>query len=1661
MTDSSVAMESQEYEEVPEEVVETSYMCGECFLLFPTTEDFSAHQCQITEVDVENVDQDEEDHDPRTSSLDISQPSTCVRTGVWEAGESEAAMEEAVASILGERMKRMAPQRNTSDVQFDQAIVPSEHSIEHTGIVESQMEPVVEHTVENTDQSDAGVLVEGIEIPSANVYMYDNPVYLNRLMKDNTFGRRVRHDAPYSHRLGPWDNKSSRLLIQLLKEYPKAYFILDKECKRTEAWEMIRIKLAEAGYQFTVLQIRMRWRELCKKYRNTVNHNDLYGSRKTCQYFEDLSGLFGNWDRPATLLLIRQLEANGSKRLGQNGGTRMRYKVWEHIRQVLLAHGYQYTADQVQGRWSTLVTLYQRMVEHNSKPHNEQITVAYKDHIERVFKYVPERNSKWLKIMEKRGKKPKSLTKKWTVPIERMLLKFYHERVYRFNNEHVNNITLWQEIVLKLEEEAGYITTLEKTRTRFYELTKQFSTMEQHNAQPGTIRRECRHHETLAEIYSIYSYWPHDRSTIKLDKSNAIRMRQVNAQLAWSQDESRTLLQLYPQVLVAHLSSGDHQPIEELWLQLAKAYLSTQNDRKQCYEIEEHISLLRRGYRSQNPFPYVAEMQLLEETELTLGFTPDPLPIESDQLVPYWSHTAAHLLLDFVVHHRQEGVKNSGLFEMVSRDLAGCGYRYTGEECRVYYSLLRQLYTNRMRTIKRNKELLKPFPYMDKMAEVDAVVSQPRFVETEENRLVILSSACTRIEAVEGDNEDTQRDCLVTWLTNLKMHLKREAVIHPPPSVKYLARTLAETIEASSVDEEFEKIRSVLGPHLSLLNSISERGGSSLFYCPSIFKYKGKKIVMKKSVQSRYGSVQWTENNIRTMLNTIKEWRLLCHDDAELELMLGSDMLLWKEVASRLSNHYKVDPNKCLERFSQLCREYKSVISFNIRLSPEEVAKFVVCQEILEGILTPLICHDAQLDVRDEWWAGEEGGDWSRDETLELLFTVRELWPGWPKMDWDMVSMFMNASGYKRDADCCQSRFQQLYNSYQAALEHNQHCGIKTRRRPPFYFKLKSLFGSSEINQTIDPESKRGQEMKIDEAEVLGVLVTELKKTKRHYCHSVPRKPLLLTLAQYLSEHFQCISYTFSPYQVWHLLVQLHHTHREAAQQKTEVPDQMNLGEMWQNHSNPLMAYGFHAVPFPGWQLVCDWSVEEIYLLIETFINWELQPRSLQSAGKSMTKVASEVLQTQGFDKTPVQCQDKWHYLVAAFRHGGYRQFADQLNLIHLLAPSLLHPYLAPLHPNTRATKNHHPQLDGQTTYFTRGDQTLQVTGVQSQSMCKEQSSKHSSKKIKVESTEMNVLTYAEEDLGDETNISGNVASYVQINVPQQSTLKQCHVQVSVDEMRDWGQEEDKHVTSLCETSFDIKEEPKDLDFIKTSVAVSPQAKNFRKNARGRGRKSGRGRGRLKADSLPSNKMKTLSSSVGPVTYIFHFSGESQEDTVQVEVLSVTESENARLVECRTVEGVIPTRTIKLHYPLSYKLPSGLTHMYIPKTMVHPDIPVANKAHLPHSSKILSIPNLEMYSSSSLNLSSQSGSKEESKEIESKENGLAEIDCESSDLPVGSFINKEGSEKWEVMKLLAQYSHQCRQEKTRLLNALQESHEQQTFDLKQILNVFQQLRDSL
>lgn len=108
-------------------------------------------------------------------------------------------MEEAVASILGERMKRLAPHGHpVPETQLEHRI----EGVECENMGDPQVDPLLEHAVEEPEHAEGNVSLDAVEIPTTNLYMYDNPVYLNRLMKDNTFGRRVRHDAPYSQRLG-------------------------------------------------------------------------------------------------------------------------------------------------------------------------------------------------------------------------------------------------------------------------------------------------------------------------------------------------------------------------------------------------------------------------------------------------------------------------------------------------------------------------------------------------------------------------------------------------------------------------------------------------------------------------------------------------------------------------------------------------------------------------------------------------------------------------------------------------------------------------------------------------------------------------------------------------------------------------------------------------------------------------------------------------------------------------------------------------------------------------------------------------------------------------------------------------------------------------------------------------------------------------------------------------------------------------------------------------------------------------------------------------------------------------------------------------------------------------------------------------------------------
>lgn len=59
----------------------------------------------------------------------------------------------------------------------------------------------------------------------------------------------------------------------------------------------------------------------------------------------------------------------------------------------------------------------------------------------------------------------------------------------------------------------------------------------------------------------------------------------------------------------------------------------------------------------------------------------------------------------------------------------------------------------------------------------------------------------------------------------------------------------------------------------------------------------------------------------------------------------------------------------------------------------------------------------------------------------------------------------MTSCGYRHDGEACQIRFEQLYKGYEAARHHNHLCSLKTRRRPPFYYKMYSLFAHTPHTQ--------------------------------------------------------------------------------------------------------------------------------------------------------------------------------------------------------------------------------------------------------------------------------------------------------------------------------------------------------------------------------------------------------------------------------------------------------------------------------------------------------------------------------------------------------------------------------------------------------------------
>lgn len=424
----------------------------------------------------------------------------------------------------------------------------------------------------------------------------------------------------------------------------------------------------------------------------------------------------------------------------------------------------------------------------------------------------------------------------------------------------------------------------------------------------------------------------------------------------------------------------------------------------------------------------------------------------------------------------------------------------------------------------------------------------------------------------------------------------------------------------------------------------------------------------------------------------------------------------------------------------------------------------------------------------------------------------------------------------------------------------------------------------------------------------------------------------------------------------------------------------------------------------------------------------------MEQKSKAVEVVASELLKAHGYEKTTKQCQEQWQYIVTAFRRGGYGQFQEQLNLIHLLKPSLIASHPDNVHFSMSAVRSYqHQQVPFE-------DQKARVP---SSPEIGDSTMIHASKKRKTGILQSTKLTSEDEvNNGSENSTSENIASFVQINVPNSNSLMKHHVQISTSDLKN----NERQVLHCTENNLDISVGRKNRHNVFRNLKRSPCISR---------QKSSKGRGNIKrVNSSPANnKSADAEPSLEKTDYI-----RSPKDKVQVEVLSIRENESAKLIECRTSPGITPAKTIKLHYPADHPLPPGVRHLYIPQAMVHPDTvplpgmgPLSKSSHTSVKSDICSIP----LSSKVLSLSNSRHELDLEGGEQSEDNkGISDSSSVTTDTNVSP-------EKETVLELLSQYSRHCQQGKQRLHNIIQESDQQHISALKEILSVFKELKESV
>ncbi|KAK7078510.1 hypothetical protein SK128_001114, partial [Halocaridina rubra] len=625
------------------------------------------------------------------------------------------------------------------------------------------------------------------------------------------------------------------------------------------------------------------------------------------------------------------------------------------------------------------------------------------------------------------------------------------------------------------------------------------------------------------------------------------------------------------------------------------------------------------------------------------------------------------------------------------------------------------------------------------------------------------------------------------------------------------------------------------------------------------------------------------------------------------------------------------------------------------------------------------------------------------------------------------VYLFMRASGYDINQESCRSRYLELKKSFELALEYNQSCSIKCRKRPPFYYKMKTLFGGNDtFEQEQDPA--KDQKIAVDEEIVLRVLVELLKQVKGHYCHSVPRRSLLFVLARLLDSHFGCSSPTFSGHQVWQYMVKLHELNQDASERNSVADLPENLGDTWHNHPCPLVAYNLLAVPLPHWQLTRNWSAEEVYLLLEGTISWELQPRTVQDHKMTLSQSASEMLHTHGCKKTPKQCFNQWQYLTSTYHNGGYRHFSEQLSVLHLINPTALQIKPSTMRIKVKTVKCSKSEI--------KNGNSKKYDLIQAPVLDVPSGSHHSKEAPPKGSNKRGKMHTKSSLLIDKKPLSapGEVVSYVRINVPQRTRS----IQVSTDELH----ESDNIVSCTSE----VEEANDDV--------LSPNTKTCIINVECISNDAVDNQGASESSKSNVTYCHPLKRKAEIQRQFIEANSGKQKDVLKHPVIKVTKHKDSKFLKCqtegsksRTDKTLLLTDIAKKSFPRSQAMLASLDGRKTKQTPVTQHDFSCNKydIHPTENKKELALFNGNDERKTSVVILKE----------ELEENDSSTICAESNS------ENEKNSSVHEIFNLLDEYRKHCNQEKADIMKMVQEIHMCQTVAHENIFKIVQDMHENL